>query len=715
MFAEDTGIFDKEQFENYIQNQTTSKTLGEHILALFEVLNTPVENRTNFTSELSKFPCVNGDLFNAKLTKIPTTTDALRLALLDCCAYDWSDISPVIFGSLFQAVMENKERRTLGAHYTSEKNILRVVKPLFLDELHREFAAIRSSKSALEKFRKKLNTLTFLDPACGCGNFLVVTYRELRLLDIEIIRKIYKGTGVLDAGWLSNVPLYNYFGYEIDRTSAMIAEVAMWLTQHQMNMRLESEFGKTVPTIPLEEATVVINENSLNVELLTGSNNSAFNFILGNPPFVGKQFQTTEQRKDIEKILKGVKGAGVLDYVTCWYIKAADYMNQNPTTRAALVSTNSIAQGEQPGILWNTLFRKYKLKIQFAHQTFKWFNEANGVAAVHCVVIGFGKENLKEKYIFEYEDIKDEPIEIKARNINPYLVQGKDSTILKRRVPICKAPEISFGSMPNDGGHLLLTDDEKIELLEQEPHAKKWIRPLISAHEYLNGKTRWCLWMVGITPTELKSLPLINRRVKAVKKHRSESNREATNKLTATPHLFGKIRQPKSDYLAIPRVSSENRDYIPIAYFAKKNILSDTCLCIANATLFDIGILTSKMHMTWVRYVCGRLKSDYRYSNEIVYNNYPWTNGITKKQQNAVENAAQKILDCREKYLTNTNTTLAKLYGSNMPNDLRIAHQTLDKAVDKCYREIPFTTDIKRIEFLFELYDNYTADLFGGE
>lgn len=723
LFAEDTGIFDKKQFENYIKEKTTGKTLGDHFLALFDTLNTAVQNRKATNKDLNKFPYVNGGLFKARLNKVPPTTNALRDALLDCCAYDWSDISPVIFGSLFQGIMNDVERRKLGAHYTSEKNILRVVKPLFLDKLQDEFESIKSSKTALENFRKKLNELIFLDPACGCGNFLVVTYRELRLLDIEIIRKKYKGTFITDTSTLSNVPLSNFYGYEIDSTSAMIAEVAMWLTQHQMNMRLESEFGKAVPTIPLHEAAIIENINSLHKnweakkKFLKGKGdiNLSFSYILGNPPFIGKQHQSIEQKKDIDKILNGVKGSGVLDYVSCWYFKAAEYMKENPQTHTALVSTNSIAQGEQPGVLWNYLFKTYKLKILFAHQTFQWQNEAEGVAAVHCVVIGFGKENVKEKWLFEYPDIKGDPTKIKVKNINPYLVQGSDSTIIKRRTPLCNVAEISFGSMPNDGGHLLLSDEEKKQLLIDEPEAKKWVKPLLSAHEYLNGKKRWCLWLVGIQPNELKNLTLVYKRVQAVKKHRTDSDRVATKKLATTPYLFGEIRQPKSNYVLIPRHSSENRKYIPFGFFTSNSIASDSCLAIDKATLYQFGILTSLMHMTWVRYVCGRIKSDYRYSNEVVYNNFPWPNEITKRKKEEVESAAQKVIDIKQEYLNN-GSSLADLYNvALMPKELQLAHQALDKAVDKCYRDSPFTTDVKRIEYLFDLYDTYSSGMFPEE
>ncbi len=725
LFAEDTGIFDKKQFENYIREKTTGKTLGDHILALFETLNTPVKSRKSTNKDLNKFPYVNGDLFDAKLNKVPPTTNALHEALLDCCSYDWSDISPVIFGSLFQAVMNNAERRTLGAHYTSEKNILRVVRPLFLDKLQEEFDAIKSSQKSLENFRKQLNELTFLDPACGCGNFLVVTYRELRLLDIEIIRKKYKGGVQLitDSGVLSNVPLSNFYGYEIDPTSAMIAEVAMWLTQHQMNMRLESEFGKAVPTIPLHEAAIIKNENSLHINWAAkqkfvkgkGEEEIVFDYILGNPPFVGKQYQTEEQKKDIAKIFNGVNGSGVLDYVACWYIKSAEYMKKHTTTRTALVSTNSIAQGEQTGILWNELFKNYKVKIQFAHQTFKWHNEAEGVAGVHCVVIGFGKDNLKEKFVFEYSDIKGEPTKIKAKNINPYLVQGNDTTILKRRTPVCSVPDISFGSMPNDGGHLLLTDEEKKELIKEEPEVKKWIRPLLSTKEYLNGKTRWCLWLQGIQPKELKDLPAIYKRVHAVKKHREASERGATNKLASTPHLFGEIRQPNSNYIFVPLTSSENRDYIPFDFIDKKFVANNSCSLIPKATLYHFGVLTSQMHMTWMRYVCGRLESRYRYSNEIVYNNFPWPNGIPKKKKDTVENAAQRVLDIRHEYIRK-GSSLVDLYDTTaMPSELLKAHHALDKAVDKCYRDATFASEQKRIEYLFELYDSYTSGMFPDE
>jgi hypothetical protein len=723
LFADDTGIFECKQFEKYIRDNTTGKTLGDHLLALFETLNTPVKNRKALNEDLNKFPYVNGDLYKTQLNKVPPTTNALRDALLECCAYDWSDISPVIFGSLFQAVMNNIERRSLGAHYTSEKNILRVVKPLFLDKLHEEFDSIKSNKNSLENFRKKLNELHFLDPACGCGNFLVVTYRELRLLDIEIIRRKYKGSFITDASTLSNVPLGHFYGYEIDPTSAMIAEVAMWLTQHQMNMRLESEFGKAVPTIPLHEAAIIKNVNSLlenwetNERFVKGKGDVIvpFDYILGNPPFVGKHLQNTIQKKDMEIIFNGVKGAGVLDYVAAWYIKAAQYLqknnaiikDKNKKTTVAFVSTNSISQGEQVGLLWNELFNNYKIKIHFAHRTFKWSNEAKENAGVHVVIIGFSNFDIQNKIIYEYQDIKGEPIELKVKNINPYLVEGKDFAIPTRSKPINNVPDILFGSKLVDDGNFLFTDEEKNHFISKEPFTAKHFRKILSGDEFINGKTRWCLWLKDVQPNEIKESKLILERVQNVKEFRKKSTKIPTQKAANFPTLFAELRQPNNDFLLIPLTTSENRKYIPLGFFSKNYIVTNSCSVISDATLFHFGILTSEMHMTWVKYVCGRLESRYRYSNSIVYNNYPWPNNPTTKQIKSVETAAQKVLEIRSTF---PNNSLADLYDQfTMPPVLVKAHCELDKAVDKCYRENPFSNELKRIEYLFELYDTYTS------
>jgi hypothetical protein len=432
------------------------------------------------------------------------------------------------------------------------------------------------------------------------------------------------------------------------------------------------------------------------------------NFILGNPPFVGKHLQNAAQKADMNHVLGGVKGAGVLDYVTAWYIKAAEFI-QNTLIRCALVSTNSISQGEQVGILWQELYQKYKIKIHFAHRTFSWSNEAKGNAAVHCVIIGFGVQDIENKRIFDYADIKGEATEKKAKNINPYLTEGNDLIILKKIKPICNVPEMIKGSQPTDGGNLLMNDEEKEQYIRQEPDGKKFIKLFISADEFLNNKRRWCFWLIEIQPKELKQLPLLLKRVEAVKEMRLASSKVATIKWAQFPTLFTEDRQPTTDYVLVPRVSSENRKYIPLGFFNRNIIVSDTCIAIPSGSIYLFGLLTSEMHMTWVKYVCGRLESRFRYSNTIVYNNYPFPEALTDKQKQTVETCAQAVLDTRAKY---PDSSLANLYDRlTMPPDLIKAHQKLDKAVDLCYRPQPFTSELNRIEYVFELYEKLMAPL----
>lgn len=708
LFAEDTGIFQPLQFTRYIaQFEQQPQQLGKVLLQLFEALNTPDKQRKNLDNQLKTFPYINGSLFSTTLTQAPPTTAGVYQSLYDACLYDWSAISPEIFGSLFQAVMNPNERRSLGAHYTSEANILRLLNPLLLSNLKTEFANIRTDKRKVELFRQKLNKLTFLDPACGCGNFLVVTYRELRLLDMQIVEVLQGKQAVIDTALLSNVPLTNFYGYEIDPTSVQIAIIALWLTEHQMNVKFLDSFGVAKPSIPLHDAANILCCNSLHTPWQKN-----IDYIIGNPPFVGKHLQNPAQKTDMEQIWGKVSSAGVLDYVTCWHLTAAKYVQTRPTTRIAFVSTNSIAQGEQTGILWSELFGTYGIKIQFAHQTFKWTNEAKGIAAVHCVIIGFGKNDVPQKYLFEYDDIKGEPTMRVVKNISPYLIEGSNVLIIARTKPICEITDMMKGSQPTDGGYLLFSDEEKTAFLAKEPQAQKWIKPFISAHEYLNGKNRWCLWLVDAQAFELKAMPEVLKRMEAVRKMRQESKKQATVKWADKPALFTEIRQPKNNYVLIPSHSSENRTYIPFAYLTADYILNNSCFSIPNATLYLFGQITSKMHMAWVKYVCGRLKSDYRYSNTIVYNNYPFPREVSDKKKQAVTIAAQAVLDVRVVEQAKGNT-LADLYDPlTMPPALVKAHDALDRAVDKCYRDAPFTTEAKRIEFLFDLYEQYTAGLF---
>jgi hypothetical protein len=710
LFAEDTSIFEIQQFQDFVEQRTTEdgSDLAAKLQELFQVLNTPEINRfKNLDEQLAAFPYVNGKLFEEVL---PTASfdQKMRQALLDCCSINWSKISPAIFGSMFQSVMNPKERRNLGAHYTSESNILKLIKPLFLDELREEFESIKQNKNKLPEFHKKLSKLKFLDPACGCGNFLIITYRELRLLELDILRALYKNqlaSDIRDIIWLDVDMMY---GIEYEEFPARIAQVAMWLIDHQMNMQISIEFGHYFARLPLKKSANIIHADALETDWENVVPKNELSYIIGNPPFIGSKIMKQSQRDQIVKEFNNADGSGVLDYVTGWYIKAAKYI-QDTMIKVAFVSTNSIVQGEQTSILWGQMLNKYKIKIHFAHRTFKWSNEAKGNAAVFCVIVGFANFDTHYKRIFEYEDIKGEAHEIKAKNINPYLVDAKDIFVAKRRKPICNIPEISFGSMPNDGGNFLFTDAEKNEFLANEPNSEKFFKPLISAHEFLNDHKRWCLWLNNANPTELKEAKLVTARIENVRKLRSESPRKATQKLAAFPTLFGEDRQPESDYVLIPLHSSENRKYIPIGFFNKNSIVNNSCSFIPNANLFHFGILMSNMHMSWVRNLCGRIKSDYRYSNELVYNNYPFPEDPTEKQIKAIEVATQEVLDAR---LLFPNSSLADLYDPLfMPPALIKAHNELDKAVDLAYRSQPFTSEVNRMVFLFELYEKYTADL----
>jgi hypothetical protein len=609
--------------------------------------------------------------------------------------------------------MNQTERRNLGAHYTSEKNIQKLIKPLFLDDLYIEFEKAKGSKGKLETLHKKIANLYFLDPACGCGNFLIITYRELRDLEILILLELNKtGQLVTDISSIIQVDVDQFAGIEYDEFAVRVAEVAMWLIDHQMNVKVSNEFGQYFVRLPLKKSAKIVHGNSLKIDWESVVAKEKLNFILGNPPFVGAMIMNDEQRNDIAYVFDGEKGTGVLDYVCAWYLKAAQVI-QNNKINVGFVSTNSISQGEQVAILWNILFGKYKVKINFAHRTFKWTNEAKGNAAVHCVIIGFSYFDAIEKYIFDYQDINGEPLVIKAKNINPYLVDGNDIIINNRSVPVSDVPLMRFGSMPRDGGNFIFSEAEKEEFIKIEPQAKKWIRPYTGAQEFINGYSRYCLWLVDISPNELKALPEVLKKVDKVKNFRLESKAASTRKFAATPTLFCQIAQPETDYLLVPRVSSEKRIYIPIGFMSRDVIGNDQVLLIPNANLYIFGVLTSAIHMTWMKYVCGRLKSDYRYSKDIVYNNYPFPENVSDKQKQKVETAAQKVLDTRAKY---PDSSLADLYDPlTMPPDLVKAHQALDKAVDLCYRPQPFVSELNRIEYLFNLYEALSAPLLKVE
>ncbi|MFV8359895.1 DNA methyltransferase [Flavobacterium sp. LS1P3] len=715
LFAEDTTIFDKQQFQDFIENRTADdgSDLAGKIQELFQVLNTPKEKRfKNLDEQLNDFPYVNGKLFEEVLPSASFDTK-MRLALLDCCYIDWSKISPAIFGSMFQSVMNPKERRNLGAHYTSESNILKLIKPLFLDELWTEFESIKGNKNKLPEFHKKISQLKFLDPACGCGNFLVITYRELRLLELEVLRATYKsGQGVLDIREIIWLDVDMMAGIEYEEFPARIAEVAMWLMDHQMNMMISNEFGQYFARLPLKKSARIIHGNALEVNWEEVIAKDKLSFIIGNPPFIGSKIMSQFQRNQIVKEFDNIQGCGVLDYVTGWYLKAAKYI-QDTKIKVAFVSTNSIVQGEQTSILWGQMLNKYAIKIHFTHRTFRWSNEAKGNAAVYCVIIGFANFDTNDKRIFEYENIKGEAHEIKAKNINPYLIDAKDSFITKRTNPLCNVPKMYKGSQPTDGGYFLFTENEKNEFLLKEPKAINFIKPLISAHEFINGEKRYCLWLVNAEPSELKQMPHLLNRIEGVRSMRLKSTKQATVKWADQPTLFTENRQPKSKYILIPSHSSENRKYIPMGFMTENDILNNSCLSIPNATLYHFGILHSIMHLSWIKTTCGRIKSDFRYSNEIVYNNYAWPENPTEKQIKSIEEKAQNVLDVRASFPA---SSLADLYSPlTMPPALVKAHNELDKAVDAAYSKQTFSSEAKRMEFLFELYEKYTAGLFVKE
>ena len=739
LFAEDTSIFEKDQFRDYIVNKTKEdgSDLAYHLSILFYVLNTPREKRlTNLDEDMAAFHYVNGKLFEEQLP--PASFDSkMRDILLECTVLNWGAISPAIFGSLFQSVMNPVERRNLGAHYTSEKNILKVIKPLFLDDLWKEFKSVNDSRAKLIKFHDKLSTLRFLDPACGCGNFLVVSYREIRKIEIEIIktllfsfmklRKEVAFEAQMDISQIVKCNVDRFYGIEIEEFPSQIAQVAMWLMDHQMNMLVSEEFGQYFVRLPLRKSPNIFCANALRTDWQSliepipwEQGEQRFDYIYGNPPFIGSKMMTQNQRKEVIELFDNLDGCGVMDFVTAWYAKAAKYLDKpsnqeiesaSQNTKVAFVSTNSIVQGEQVGILWQFLMMKYGIIINFAHTTFRWNNEAKGNAAVYCVIVGFSKM-LTNKRLFLYNDIKADPYEISASNINPYLVDGKNVFIRSRQNTLCNVPSMSFGNMPLDGGNLLISNGEKINLVSHDPELEKFIKPLISAKEFLNNEKRWCFWLVGADPTELHKYPELLGRIDRVKQFRLSSVAHSTRKFATTPGLFRDRNNPET-CIVVPRVSSENRKYIPMGFFDHTSIISDTCMAIPHGTLFQFGVLMSEIHMTWVRHVCGRLESRFRYSKDIVYNNFPWPENPTEKQTKAVEEAAQKVLDTRLNY---PGSSLADLYDPlTMPPDLVKAHQELDKAVDLCYRPQPFITETKRIEYLFELYDRYTAGLFAME
>ena len=705
-FAEDTGIFEKSQMSNAIASYTSEdgSDLAIFFNHLFEVLN---ENDSSPLRKarpvyLKSFPYVNGGLFKNKVP-IPDFGAKARRVLLDCSTLKWSEINPDIFGSMFQSVIDEEQRGSLGQHYTSVTNIMKVIQPLFLDKLEYSLKESRSSESKLKSLLNRISNIKIFDPACGSGNFLIIAYKELRKIEMAIFKAL-NDVSKQDVMFMSNIKLSQFYGIEIDDFAHEIALLSLWLTEHQMNQVFRSEFGYSPAALPLKESGNIFSGNSLQLDWASVCPKSSDDevYVCGNPPFLGHNARSPSQVADMEIVFDGISGGfKKLDYVASWFWKGAQYIS-NSKAEVAFVSTNSICQGIQVELLWPEVFG-LGLKINFAYQTFVWKNSAKANAAVHVVIVGLSKKSSNKKKLFKL--MGNKWIESYVENISPYLIPGNDIAITKRSTPFGSSPIMLFGNMPNDGGHLLMDRLEKEKIEGEYPEAAKWIKQILGASEFMNGGERYCLWLKDASQNDIDSIPPIKARVEEVRRTRLSSSSEGARNAAVTPHLFWFISHPlKGEYILIPGVSSERRSYIPIGFCSPDiTVASNANLIIPNATLYDFTILTSKIHMDWMRVVGGRLKSDYRYSAQLVYNTFPWPT-VSDQDKAKVAKLGEKILLIREAY---PDKTLAKLYDPDlMPPDLLEAHQTLDAAVDRLYREKQFRDDSERLEHLFLLYEN---------
>jgi len=719
LFADDTGIFEpRDIFLEFLETRTSldGTDTGPLLTQLFEVLDTPEGTRqTNLDEDLARFPYINGSLFSDAI-RTPAFNSEMRERLIEAAQFNWSGISPAIFGSLFQSVMDKDERRKAGAHYTTEKNIMKVIGPLFLDDLRAEFETIQARKTGRKKlfqaFHDKLAKLTFMDPACGCGNFLIITYRELRLLEIDLLRELHpKKQLSLDALVLSRIDVDQFYGIEYAEFPARIAETAMWMMDHIMNAQLSLIFGQVFLRIPLRKSPSITHGDALELDWATLLPPARCSYIIGNPPFVGAKYQSELQRKQVREIADLGKSGGTLDFVAAWFLKAGAY-GKGADVPFAFVSTNSITQGEQVAQLWPALFQKYKLEIAFAHQTFAWGSEARGTAAVHVVILGLEptKTARTVRRLFSYPDIKGDPTETQHKAISPYLIDASGLTnphlvIKDSPASISKKPQMVFGNMPNDGGNLILSKKEAKDLVSQHKRLAPYIKPLIGAKEFMSGSSRYCLWLDG-APISVLSLSSVKTRIADVKQYRKSSSRKATQKLANYPALFGEIREKGGSFIIVPRHGSDKREYLSVGFFSNGEIAHDSCLFIPKGSLSDFSMLSSRMHMAWLKQVGGKIKNDYRYAVKTIYNTFPMP---PVKDLKKLEPHAQAILDARAKF---PDATLAELYDPDiMPAALRKAHIANDKAVDKLYRKGGFTSERQRVEHLFMLYEKMTAGM----
>ncbi len=727
LFADNTGIFEpRDRLLDYVEHRTNEdgSDLGGKLSELFQVLNTPEDKRSpHMDEDLAGFPYVNGDLFSEVLPHAYFTSD-MRNTFLEACRFNWSKVSPAIFGSLFQSVMDPVERRKKGAHYTTEKNIVKLIGPLFLDELRAEFEHLKSLKrekfGRMEAFRRRLGTLTFLDPACGCGNFLIIAYRELRILEMDCLEELKKinigGTDFLGAQSLSDVDVSQFYGIELEEFPARIAEVAMWMIDHIMNVRLGDLFGEIYTRIPLTKSPHIWNKDALAVDWNDLLPAYQCSYVMGNPPFIGSKYQSTEQRQQVRDIAQLGGSGGTLDFVAAWFIKGAAYLNEDGCNAAmAFVSTNSITQGEQVAQLWPVLFDRYKLEIAFGHRTFEWGSEARGKAHVHVVIIGLSRRDQEPdvKRLFSYESIKGEPEETQHKALTAYLFGVADEANRYRVVkeesrPINGLPRLLTGSKPLDGGHYVLNDEEADSIRKTDTAAAKALRPYIGAQEYINGWNRWVLYFGALSPAEVGSSRFLRTRLAAVAKWRAKSKSKPTLDIAEKPSVYHVTVVPDAPFLAIPNVSSERRDYSPIGWVEPPTVPNQKLRVLLNASVVQFAILTSAMHMSWMRAITGRMKSDYMYSVGVVYNTFPWPD-MSDTDKDKIGALAQAVLDARDEF---PDSTLADLYDPDlMPPVLRKAHTALDKAVDRLYRKKPFESERERVEHLFGLYEAMVAPI----
>ena len=722
LFADDTGIFEpRDIFLDFVETRTSEDgaDLGARLAQLFQVLDTPeAERLTSLDEDLARFPHVNGALFEGPL-RIPAFDAAMRIALLDACRFDWSNISPAIFGALFQSVMEPAERRARGAHYTTEKNILKVIEPLFMDDLRAKFAQLKARKDsrrrpALLAFQEKLGRLRFFDPACGCGNFLIVAYRELRLLEIEVLKEIYAGGLFEQLGEsLSVIDVDQFYGIEIGEFPARIAETALWMMDHIMNNRLSLALGRLYVRIPLEKAPHIVHGDALETDWAEVLAPEDCSFVFGNPPFGGAKYQTPEQRLQVRRIAALGKTGGTLDYVSAWFITAGEYV-KGSQARIAFVATNSITQGEQVAQLWPVLFDRCKLEIAFAHRTFAWGSDARGKAHVHVVILGLDRREAAraEKRLFSYPDINGEPDETIYAALSPYLFDASGLadphlTVRSESGPINGGNRLKTGVQMIDNGILTFSGDEYEDFVSSEPGSKKYFRKYIGGDEYINGFHRWILYLADSSPLDLRNLSRVRERVQQVREYRASSRRSSTVVMAAYPTRVGVDERLSVPYLVLPNTSSERRDYIPIGWLTPEVIANQKLRILPEATLADFALLTSSMHMAWMRAVTGRMKSDYMYSVGVVYNTFPMP--PKDADLSKLEPLAQAVLDARAAH---PDATLADLYDPDlMPPNLRRAHQALDRAVDRLYRKSGFASERERVEHLFMLYEKMRAPL----